>query len=172
MFRIPVMLVSVGCAIISSSVFYGRALAQSYKAYVRTYGPSFSIGPFTILNTSLLPSSSTTSVAPPTPMIIQREGTPQATFTQGYSPKMMNDVEVELDMNTPGMMFDTPRHSVDFAICPPTPDSIASNQTPMLVTPSMDMAVGRSVMVLQARRRHLRDPRAGRVRASLGWRGV
>ena len=143
----------VGCAIISSSIFYGRSLVQSYKAYVRTYGPSFSIGPFTILNTSLLPSSSTTSmVAPsPTPMISQRQGT--FSPAQGYSPKLMMrdeddlDLDVDVEMNTPGMMFDTPRHSMDFALCPPTPESMASNQTPMLVTPSMDAVGGRSVMM-------------------------
>jgi hypothetical protein len=58
-----------------------------------------------------------------------------------------DDDDVELEMNTPGMMFDTPRHSVDFALCPPTPDSIASNQTPILVTPSMDAVGGRSMMM-------------------------
>ena len=145
----------VGCAIISSSIFYGRSLVQSYKAYVRTYGPSFSIGPFTILNTSLLPSSSTTSMVAPsttaTPMISQRQGT--FSPAQGYSPKLMMrdeddlDLDVDVEMNTPGMMFDTPRHSMDFALCPPTPESMASNQTPMLVTPSMDAVGGRSVMM-------------------------
>jgi hypothetical protein len=42
-------------------------------------------------------------------------------------------------MDTPGMMYDvTPRQSFDATVCPPTPDSVASNQTPMLVTPHMD----------------------------------
>lgn len=92
---------------------------------MRTHGPSFSIGPFTILSTSILPSSST-FVAPPTPMQSSPMAT-HATFT-GYSPRM----------DTPGMMYDqTPRQSFDAAVCPPTPDSVASNQTPQLVTPHM-----------------------------------
>ncbi|KAG7571049.1 hypothetical protein FFLO_01013 [Filobasidium floriforme] len=113
-------------AMICCAGFYGIALNQSYQTYVRTNGSSFSIGPFTILSTSILPSSAT-FVAPPTPMTTSQESS-QATFER-FSPKM----------DTPGMMYDvTPRQSLDATVCPPTPDSVASNQTPMLVTPHMD----------------------------------
>jgi len=113
-------------AMICCAGFYGIALNQSYQTYVRTNGSSFSIGPFTILSTSILPSSAT-FVAPPTPMTTSQESS-QATFER-FSPKM----------DTPGMMYDlTPRQSFDATVCPPTPDSVASNQTPMLVTPHMD----------------------------------
>lgn len=113
-------------AMICCAGFYGIALNQSYQTYVRTNGSSFSIGPFTILSTSILPSSAT-FVAPPTPMSTSQESS-QATFER-FSPKM----------DTPGMMYDvTPRQSFDATVCPPTPDSVASNQTPMLVTPHMD----------------------------------
>ena len=113
--------------------FYGIALNQSYKAYVRTNGSSFSIGPFTILSTSILPSSST-HVAPPTPMTTSHSS-PHVTFGGAFSPKMDG---------TPGMMYDTtPRQSFDATVCPPTPDSVASNQTPMLVTPHMDSVYNR-----------------------------
>lgn len=119
---IPIVLLAMICC----AGFYGIALNQSYQTYVRTNGSSFSIGPFTILSTSILPSSAT-FVAPPTPMTTSQESS-QATFER-FSPKM----------DTPGMMYDvTPRQSFDATVCPPTPDSVASNQTPMLVTPHMD----------------------------------
>lgn len=116
----------VWAAIFCSSLFYGNATYQAYTTYVRRNGASFSIGPYSILTSSLLPTANTglatpnmVSLSSPTPSVAPR-------FNQ-------------LDSYLSGRSTPTPRGSIELAVCPPTPDSVASySSSPMLVTPHMD----------------------------------
>lgn len=133
----------VWLATLCSSIFYGQAVRSSYQTYVRRNGPQFSIGPFTILSTSVLPTSAIVSSQNPypatpnnmtylnSPLNISRPVSPS-----GLSPKFEYAPAMP---QVPSLVVDD-RSSAESgeATCPPTPDSVLSEATPQLITPNID----------------------------------